>query len=192
MTLKKRANIMARARNVRAVVLGGLGVLFPATVFIDGEHEILRQRSHVDGQGMSFLRSAGFRIAITTAGGGEEPFTNVLTRRMNSLASVKNGTWRPVLLLKNVVRVGRVDAVAHWLQEEGLTWQECAYMGDDMEDYEMMNTVGFPSAPISAEQFIKDMALYVSDRPAGYGAVRDLANFILDAKGIDMRTLALH
>jgi len=190
-TLEDRQKTVALARNVKAVVFGGLGVLFPAAVFIDGQREILRQRSHIDGQGMSFLRSAGLRIAITTAGGDEEPFTDVLVRRMNSLASVENGTWRPVALFKNVVREGRVDAVARWLDTEGITWQECAYMGDDMEDYEMMNTAGFPSAPISAEQFIKDIALYVSDRPAGYGAVRDLSNFILDSKGVDMRTLAL-
>jgi len=64
-------------------------------------------------------------------------------------------------------------------------------MGDDMEDYEIMQKAGLPAAPASAEQFIKNISLFVAKRDGGYGAIRDLANFILLAKGIDIHTLAL-
>ena len=120
-----RNQVIRIAKKIRTVILGGVGVLFPATVFIDSEKEVLRQRSHVDGQGISFLRSAGLRIAFTTAGGDEEPFINVLANRMNSLDSVKSGTWEPVALFKNVAGLGRVHAIADWMNTHDIPWQEC-------------------------------------------------------------------
>ena len=63
------------------------------------------------------------------------------------------------------------------------------FMGDDVVDAQLLRKVGLPAAPITGEPFIKKMVNFVSERPAGYGAFRDLVNFILEAKRIDPLTL---
>ena len=62
-------------------------------------------------------------------------------------------------------------------------------MVDDLVDVPMLRAVGFRACPITAEEVIREMADFVSERPAGHGAVRDLANLILTARDIDPKTL---
>jgi len=182
--------LRAIAKRTKVVIFSGIGVLFSATVFIDNKKEVLRQRSHVDGQGISFLRSAGLHI-IFTACDSEDPFIDVLANRMNSLESVKRGKWDPVVLYKGVSGRERVKAILSWLTPRKITLKECAYMGNDMNDYKMMQESGLPAAPFSAEECIKDISLFISEREGGHGGVRDLADFILFAKKIDIRSLDL-
>ncbi len=60
---------------------------------------------------------------------------------------------------------------------------ECAYIGDDINDYAAMSLCGFRACPINAIDEIKSMADYVSSLPAGFGAVRDICDYILRMQG---------
>ncbi len=185
---QKNKKLLEKAKNVKAVVFDGLGVLFSATVFVDPEKgEVLRTRSHADGQGISLLRGAGIKVAFVTAGG--DGFLDMIGNKMNSLPSVQSGKWDRVSVFKGVIGKDKIPPVEKWLSENSIDWDECAYMGDDIGDYEIMKKAGFPSAPSQAEKIIKDISLFISERPGGEGAVRDLTNFILEAKGIDFTSL---
>ena len=62
-------------------------------------------------------------------------------------------------------------------------------MGDDLVDVPMLKIGGFKVAPVSAENTIKELADWVTDRPGGFGAVRDLANLLVSVKKIDPYSL---
>lgn len=179
------------AKALKAVVFDADGVIFSGQVFIgvgpDGVYkEMLKARSHIDGQGTSLLRAAGLRLAIVTA---ESSFAQVLTDKLNNLPSVKSGAWPPIDIFTKQVGADKTTVIGEWLVKNGISWSECAYMGDDVGDFHVMQKVGLPSAPVQAEALIKDVALFVAERRGGDGAVRDLCNFILEAKGIDQTTL---
>lgn len=181
------------ARKIKAVVFDNDGVLTDNTEnigFPDGT--VLKRRSHYDGQGISFLRAIGVRVAILTgdSGMGAEAITQ-LVRKWNSLPSVKmeNG-WNMVHLTTGIMGQAKANELQTWLSVLAIEPHECAVMGDDFVDLPMMTMAGFRAAPITAEKQIREIAHFISERPAGQGAVRDLVNFILKVKGIDPATLA--
>ncbi|MFZ9847480.1 MAG: KdsC family phosphatase, partial [Flavobacteriales bacterium] len=56
------------------------------------------------------------------------------------------------------------------------------YMGDDIPDYEVMSTVGFPAAPNNACEEIKNISVYISPYTGGNGCVRDVIEQVLKAQ----------
>lgn len=182
--------IRGQLRKIKAVALDGDGVLFTGRVFMhhkDGE--VLKERSHIDGQGISFLRAAGIRIAFVS--GEATGFVEAVGKKLNDLPSVVSGKWPPVGIFVGGQGKDKVAAVGGWLKEINIPWEACAAMGDDISDYLLLGQVGFAAVPRSAEAFIKKRAHWVAPRKGGDGAIRDLANLILEAQDIDIHKLAM-
>ena len=187
---------LERAKRVKAAVFDGDGVVFTGHVFEGMEGGFGKVRSHADGQGISLLRAIGFPVACVTGEGGKSAvFLVKLAEKWNSLPSVREGRWHPVTVFEGAEKEKKVEIVTSWLAEKNLTLQECAAMGDDLTDYHLLKAVGgaggLAAAPAQAEEAIKKLALFTASRRGGDGAIRDLANFILEAKGIDATTLSL-
>lgn len=177
-------------KNVRAVVFDGDGVFFTGRVFISsGQGEYLKERSHIDGQGISLLRAAGIRVALVS--GEATGFLESVGGKLNDLPSVRNGKWLPVGIFTGPQGKDKVTAVDGWLAESGISWKECAAMGDDISDYELLKKSGFAAVPGQAEDVVKKIAHWVAPREGGNGAIRDLCNLILAAKGVEPTSLAL-
>ncbi len=188
--MKTHTEVLAVAKNVRALVLDGDGVFFTGRVLVhpkDGE--MLKERSHIDGQGISLLRAVGVVVAMVS--GESTGFLEVVGGKLNDLPSVKEGRWAPIRIITGPQKEGKVAAVTSWLQENGIDWNECAVMGDDLSDLHMIRKAGLKTAPRQAEDVIKKEVDWVAARNGGDGAIRDLANLILDAKGIDPTVLSL-
>ncbi len=181
--------LLEQARKIKAVIFDGDGVFFTGRVFVGKEGEILKERSHIDGQGISMLRSAGIRIAIIT--NEATGMLEKITEKLNSLPSVLDGKWPLIKLFTGKIAKNKVASAEEWLNEIGLTFEQCAYMGDDIGDYKIMEKVGFPTAPAQAENLIKMISKYIAPREGGNGAIRDLCNLILDVQGIELLKLDL-
>lgn len=177
-------------KNIRAVVFDGDGVFFTGRVLILPERgEYLKERSHIDGQGISLLRSTGIRIALVS--GEATGFLEAVGKKLNDLPSVREGLWPPIAIFTGPQGNDKASAVEKWLNEIGVSWEECTAMGDDISDYELLKKVGFAAAPKQAEDAIKKIAHWVAPREGGNGAIRDLCNLILAAKGVEPTSLAL-
>ncbi|MBI2055486.1 MAG: HAD hydrolase family protein [Candidatus Sungbacteria bacterium] len=177
-----------RAEKIKAVALDGDGVFFTGRAFIHPEHgEYLKERSHIDGQGISLLRACGLRVALVS--GEATGFLEAAGKKLNALPSVRDGRWPPVAVFTGPQGKDKVVAIGRWLEELGVSWKECAAMGDDVSDFELLKKAGFAAVPRQAEEIVKKIAHYATPREGGNGAIRDLCNLILEAKGIDETTL---
>ena len=177
-------------KDIKVVVFDAIGVLFSSTVVFDCDKgEVLRTRSHIDGQGISLLRSAGLHVVFMSA--SKDGFIDVLGKRFNGLPSVASGKWPPITLFTGVTGDLKTVFLGGWLKQHNISWDEVAYMGDDIGDYQVMQRVGFRATPARGEEIIKRDAHFIAQRNGGEGAVRDLCDFILNAKGIDITTLVL-
>ena len=58
-----------------------------------------------------------------------------------------------------------------------------AYVGDDLIDLAPMALVGMPVAVADAREEVRQVAVAVTSRPGGMGAVREVCEWILDARG---------
>ena len=181
-----------RAKKIKAVVFDGDGVIFTGHVIEGRDGPLAKTRCHADGQGISLLRAAGILVACVTGESGiHASFLERLVEKWNELPSVSEGRFKPIALFTGAERRGKVEVVEKWLASHGLTTAECAAMGDDMTDYDILQAVHFAAAPAQAEDIIKKHAHFIAPRLGGHGAIRDFANFILDAKGIDVVALSL-
>lgn len=65
------------------------------------------------------------------------------------------------------------------LQKENLTWEETAGIGDDLNDYKMLSKVGLSFAVHDAVDDIKSLCSVVCTNKGGFGAVREMIEYIL-------------
>jgi len=183
-----------KAKKVKLVALDSLGVVFGESVMVTpeslatpaGEH--LRMRSHIDGQGISYLRAAGMQVCFISS--EKSGFMEALASKLNNLDSVKSGKWQPLMVFSGDAGKDKVATLKKWAEENGATLENLAYMGDDIGDLAVFRAVGFKAAPAQAEVPVREAADFVAVRRGGDGAIRDLANFLLSAQGIDPGTLS--
>jgi YrbI family 3-deoxy-D-manno-octulosonate 8-phosphate phosphatase len=148
---------------VDAVVTDFDGVHTDDTVEVDqdGVESVTVSRS--DGMGVSLLRAAGI------------PFL-ILSTEANPVVAAR------ARKLGVEVRQAAADKAAvlrEWAQERGIAPSRVAYLGNDVNDLDCLELVGWPVAVPDAHPLVLSAARVVLDRPGGDGAVRDLAERVL-------------
>lgn len=66
----------------------------------------------------------------------------------------------------------------------GISFEECACIGDDIWDLPLLTKVGFSAAPIDALPYIRERVDFVSSLEGGKGVFREISDLILTAKGL--------
>ncbi len=173
--------------SIKGLILDLEGVWFEGKetrgVLSSGEAIVFKTRSVHDGQGLSFLRAIGIRVVF--AGDKSGPLGSIIDK-INTLPSVTSGTWPLVDCLADTLKKETpVVSIEAWLQKHDLNWSDCAYIGDDRTDLEAMTLAGIKVAPADAQRIVKKIADIVLTKNGGQGAVREFAEMVLDARGVD-------
>lgn len=77
----------------------------------------------------------------------------------------------------------KLPVLQKWLTERAIEATQCAYIGDDLNDFEAMSYCGFKACPADAVTEIKSICNYVSPFCGGRGAVRDICEQLLKQDG---------
>lgn len=77
----------------------------------------------------------------------------------------------------------KIAALNEFLADEGIDPANVVYMGDDIPDLECMQAVGIPVCPADAAAEVVEASRYVSEFRGGHGAVRDIVEQVLRARG---------
>ena len=75
----------------------------------------------------------------------------------------------------------KLPVLAALLRKYGCTWENAAYVGDDVLDMECMGKCGLAMCPADAVERVKNISDYVAKRRAGYGAVREIIEWMIGA-----------
>lgn len=157
-----------KAANVKAIILDVDGVLTDGSLIYNpvGESKTFHVR---DGHGVVLARLAGIKTALLT---GRK--VDVVSRRAKELKidAVREG----------IIRKG--EALDGLLEELGVTAEEACYAGDDLVDIPVMNRVGFAATVSDAVEDVRAVADWITPSRGGQGAVRELIEFVLKAKGL--------
>jgi len=144
------------------------GVMTDGRVFCDFEGHPLRATNVKDGYSLQLATKLGYNVAVIS--GAVCPSTIV---RMNSLGVTDVFTGIPNKVLK----------LNEYMQEKGLKSEEIVFMGDDIPDLNVMKQVGLPACPADAVPEVKEISKFISEKPGGKGAVRDLIEQTLKVQG---------
>ncbi|MSU55748.1 MAG: hypothetical protein EXS51_00350 [Candidatus Taylorbacteria bacterium] len=185
--------IAALARTISAVIFDVDGVMTNNQVWQGFPHKV-KVRSYYDGQGISLLRAIGVRVAFVTNEKDDHAVAiTEIVEKLNKLPSSQSESnpkgWPLVRLFTGMGGAKKVEAAKLFAGELGITASECAAMGDDLVDIPLLDFVSLRASPAQAEEVVKRRCQFVSRREGGNGAIRDFANFILEARGIDPTTL---
>jgi len=156
---------------VRALVTDVDGVLTDGGLYVgeSAAHQIELKRFHIqDGLGIKFLRQAGLVVVLASA------------RR--SEATALRG--RELKVDEVVQDNPKLAPFATILARRGVAWDECAFVGDDLPDLPVLTRVALPIAVANAVPEVKTAATFVTKRSGGDGAVREVAETILKARGV--------
>ena len=153
---------------ITAFVFDYDGVMTDGTVFSDPNGNPWRATNVKDGYALQLASKLGYKVAVIS--GAICPSMEV---RMNSLGVTDVFTGIPDKVLK----------LNEYMKENSLKPEEIIFMGDDIPDIMVMKGVGLPACPADASPEVKEISKFISERPGGKGAVRDVIERVLKVQG---------
>ncbi|MBP9898874.1 MAG: HAD hydrolase family protein, partial [Gemmatimonadales bacterium] len=85
-----------------------------------------------------------------------------------------------VLQVTSTTKVAHIDAL---LERKGLSWEQMAFVGDDLPDVPVFEKVGLAIAVANARDEAKRAAHHVTESRGGHGAVREVVERLLKSRG---------
>ena len=169
------SDVHSRLASIRWLFLDVDGVLTDGRLVYSGGGEATKTFHVLDGHGMTVLRRAGVGIGLLS---GRE---HLATRRR-----AQDLHLDPVFLGVS----DKLSCLTDWAKAQGLGLHEIAHMGDDIPDLPVLRAVGFAATVPTAVDEVLAASHWVSRRPAGAGAVRDLCDLIYQSLPQDRRAAA--
>ena len=157
----------ARWARIRLFAMDVDGVLTDGAVLISSDGTETKAFSILDGHGLRQLQRAG--IVTAWISGRASEATTVRARELKIPHLVQG-------------RVDKITALREIAARLALDAAQCAYMGDDSIDAPAMNWAGIGIAPREAMPVALNAADYVTQRPAGRGAVREVCEQLLASR----------
>lgn len=163
-----KSDSMEKLQNIKLFLTDVDGVLTDAGMYYGEGGDELKKFNTRDGKGIELLRNQGIKTGIITS---ED--TQIVLNRAKKLQV-------------DFVFTGIKDKLPVFnriLAETGITAAETAYIGDDINDLEVLAAAGFSAAPVDGVISVKKIVDYVCESHGGSGCVRELADLILQVQG---------
>lgn len=157
-----------RLARIQLLCLDVDGVLTDGHLYWSGPGVFSQRFSVKDGVGIKLLETAGVAIAILSAG------------------DVPSGRDRARSLGIEHAYFGLVDKVATFnslVEKLGLRIDQTAFMGDELSDLPLLREAGVSFTVPDAPAEVRDAVDYVTRRPGGDGAVREVTDLLRSARG---------
>ena len=162
------ATVQARAERIRLLLLDVDGVLTDGSVVLAGDGQEIKSFYVRDGTAIVLARREGLEVGLLSGRSSD-----VTARRAAELGIT-------------IVVQGEIDKTAAFdriLASAGVEANEAAYMGDDLLDLPVLGRAGLSAAPADAAGEVLAAVDWVSTRPGGRGAVRELVELLLGSRG---------
>lgn len=142
------------------------GVLTDAGMYYTESGDEFKKFNTHDGMGMKLIREAGVKTGIITTEN-----TKIVERRAAKLKVdyLYQGAYP------------KVAAAQEILDKEGFTWDEVAYIGDDVNCIELLMNVGLAACPANALPKVKALPGIIHlEKSGGEGVVREFIELIFE------------
>ena len=156
-------------KDIKFLVLDVDGTLTDGKIYVDDKDNSFKAFNVKDGFALVNWLKLGGEVAILT---GKK--SNIVERRAKELGIkyIIQGSKNKKQDLKNL------------LKELNITFENVAYMGDDLNDLGVMKSVGFSACPKDSVQEVLEIANFISSKNGGDGAVREFLEHIMKKNGM--------
>ncbi len=162
-------NLEEKIKQVKILLLDVDGILTDGSVHIFGDDSEMYSFDVQDGYGIKLWRRAGFKVGFITG-----RHSDAVEHRAKKLGVdyLFRSASDKVAIAENI------------LKDEGLQFEDVAYMGDDLQDLPLLKEVGLSVTVPYGRDEVKKIADIETSREGGNGAVRELVELILKKKGL--------
>jgi len=160
-----------RFAQIKTLIFDVDGVLTNGDVHLLESGEQFRTFDIKDSYALGAAVKAGLRVGIVSSANAEG------ARK-----------WFSVLGVRDLFMGGppdqKINAYLGYVSRDNLNESEILYMGDDVIDYPILTRPGLlPTCPADAVDEVRAVCQYISPKPGGRGAVRDVIEQVLKAQG---------
>lgn len=147
------------------------GTLTDGCVYYSPEGELLKKFSLRDGTGFFLLKQVGIKTGFITT-----ECSPIVEQRAKKLKIDKYiyGTHH------------KIDSIQKLMKEEGLVFDEIAFIGDELNDVKLLQVCGLAFAVGDADRRVKEVADIVCEHSGGHGAFREAVEMLLEMKDISI------
>ncbi|BDM63165.1 3-deoxy-D-manno-octulosonate 8-phosphate phosphatase [Shewanella sp. NFH-SH190041] len=161
------ADVWHKASKIKLLICDVDGVFSDGRIYLSNSGEELKAFHTRDGYGIRSLLSTGFNIAIIT---GRQ--SQLVENRMTALGVSE--------IFQGVD--DKLQPFTALLTKYNLQPEEVAYIGDDIVDLPVMRNVGLAVCVADGHPAVKQHAHLVTYTNGGFGAVRELADLLLQSQ----------
>ena len=167
--IKIDEKVRKKAERIKIVLMDVDGTLTDGKLYILPSGDEIKAYDVKDGAAIVLAQLLGLKVGIITG----KKSNNVLERAKRlKIEDVYVGAINKLPVLKEI------------MEKYGYTADDICYIGDDIGDYSVMNSVGFSVAVGDAHYKVKEIADYITEKRGGQGAVREVFDIIFEAKGL--------
>ena len=158
------SGIKKKLKKIRLVITDVDGVLTDGGIFYSKNGEFLKKFNTRDSMGMELLLNCGIK-------------TVMLTRENSEIVKKRAKKIKIAELYSNVA--DKKSILPKILKNYNVRIDEIAYIGDDINDLEIMRSIGFAATPNDGNTEVKKISNYICKMKGGEGAFREIADLIL-------------
>ncbi len=161
--------VKKKAAKIRLVVFDVDGVLTDGRLILGDDGSEFKAFHVHDGLGLVMLRESGFHVAVISARS-----SNIVAERMAALGieCVYQG------------ENNKQEALNTLMKKFNISKHQTAFVGDDLIDLPAMSLAGLAIAVANAQPRVLAHADWVTSKPGGQGAAREVCELLLDAQGL--------
>ncbi len=157
-----------RAKKIKLLLTDSDGVLTDNGVYYGASGEVMKRFSIRDGMGVERLRTIC------------QIETGIITGEMSPSVATRAEKLKITELHLGVSN--KLERLADILQRKGLKPEEVAFIGDDVNDLEILKAVGLACSPSDGMDLLDHAIHYRCTVKGGEGCFREVAEFIIKSK----------
>ena len=154
-----------RLRKIKLLITDVDGVLTDGSIYLGNDGVEFKRFSVLDGAGVAFARESGLKLAVIS--GRYSPATESRMKELGIDEDCFQG------------KLNKEKIYDELCQKYDFKDDEIAYIGDDINDLEIMRSIGFAATPNDGNTEVKKISNYICKMKGGEGAFREIADLIL-------------
>lgn len=165
-TYNKYININIYTVMIKLIIFDFDGVFSNSNFYFDNSNNLKKSYNAKDAYALKIIKNYNIKCGIIT----NDKFISIKNAPhiFDRLDKVSIGCDKP-----------KLDILDSWLNEYKLSYEDVAYIGDDLPDIEILEKVGLSGCPNDAVEEVKKVSKYICKNKGGDGAVREFVDLII-------------
>ena len=161
-------DVLQHVQKLRLMAFDIDGIMTDGRLYMTESGEEMKAFHTLDGQGLKLLMASGVEVALLTA-----RRSSIVERRSNELG---------IRMLRQGLS-DKLAAIREIQSDLDISMAQSGYAGDDLVDLPVLSRCGFSATVPDAPESIRSRVHYVTLKPGGMGAVRELCELVLKSQG---------